>query len=449
MINFENYYILTEWRSELMPKLFTALEKFDDPLVSVHFTKGINGAINLSLNPKPFHNDPIGIYSFPKKYVLEGNLKRNTMFSKMPFIYILKPSSNAKILNLSTLTFDQARDILIKMGIDSPNKESILNDKEIYHNTGNKESWKAGHLFWGVLERFLNKNNKNIKKNITWNVLFKKAGYNVLLDQGDGIIHSNEPSQIVYLERSAVDVLELISQHNTYFKNLLYYFIKQFPTLKVKSIKDYNSFKKDQKRLYSPKGFYLEIEIYDENDPKIKVKIQKEYERIFEEIYNFYDNKSLDDFINVIKQKVSELENTPEINNRTIIPEIFKKISKRYKLKIKKVKSKNDPSDIDYTIHKTYINQYKRKIEFIINYYKNKLYFIIQNNMPYSGFNVNADIIYDIDDPVEYTVKKGLNLLENNVKTHLEPYLKDTALSTIKFLKKRVFYMNDSDNTND
>ena len=72
MITFKKYFLLTEWTRELMPEIYAALEKYDDPMVGVHFTKGIPERFgekkrvpHIGLNLHPFHQDPIGIYTFP------------------------------------------------------------------------------------------------------------------------------------------------------------------------------------------------------------------------------------------------------------------------------------------------------------------------------------------------------------------------------------------------
>ena len=84
MITFKKYILLQEYTREIMPEIYAALEKYDDPMVGVHFSKGVpkgrDRKVNvphLGINPRPFHNDPIGIYAFPKDYVLSG-LKENS-----------------------------------------------------------------------------------------------------------------------------------------------------------------------------------------------------------------------------------------------------------------------------------------------------------------------------------------------------------------------------------
>lgn len=85
MIQFKDYiFLLNEWTRELMPDIYAALEKYDDPMVGVHFSKGVGEdkkTPHIGLNMNPFHHDPIGIYAFPKDYVLSGKLEKNRGFS--------------------------------------------------------------------------------------------------------------------------------------------------------------------------------------------------------------------------------------------------------------------------------------------------------------------------------------------------------------------------------
>ena len=73
---------------------------------------------------KPFHMNPIGIYAFPKDYVLKET-SRNDGFFSMPYITVFKLKEDAKILNLSSITEEEAMKLLKKMGI-----EDYLKSKE-------------------------------------------------------------------------------------------------------------------------------------------------------------------------------------------------------------------------------------------------------------------------------------------------------------------------------
>lgn len=72
--------------------------------------------INMKLSLRPSHHDPIGIYAFTKRYMLQEN-STNDGFWSMPYIYVFKLSEKAKVLNLSKISINEAKELLEKMGI--------------------------------------------------------------------------------------------------------------------------------------------------------------------------------------------------------------------------------------------------------------------------------------------------------------------------------------------
>lgn len=190
------------------PKLFRALEEqFTGDDIYVHFTSYRKDF--LTSNKNPYHNDPIGVYAFPRKYLLELEEGQRQSFMNMYFAYIIRPNKNSKILDLNKLTLGDGYDLLNAMGIP----EEWMLDEKTYHKNGGT----AGHRFIGSIERYRHETKKDPNSrasNVSWNALFKKTPYNTLLDNGDAIIHSNEPYQIIFLNTSSFDVLDIIDESN-------------------------------------------------------------------------------------------------------------------------------------------------------------------------------------------------------------------------------------------
>jgi hypothetical protein len=216
-MRFKEYFqTILEYNEAQMPKVFSALKKYTNPLTSVHFSN----QSQVSFNPKPFHADPIGVYGFPKEYVEKGNLKKNSGFAKNPNIFILEPTDKAKILNLD-MDEQTAKNILQSMDIPP----------DYYDDVGVNERSRGktpGHIFWSTLEGWRHKN--QITNNASWNALFKKSGYNTLYDPGKGIIHYNEPAQIVFLEPQTFRILDVIKNNQAGIISLLK---KEFPDFKI------------------------------------------------------------------------------------------------------------------------------------------------------------------------------------------------------------------------
>lgn len=434
MITFKKYILLNEWTRELMPEIYAALEKYDDPMVGVHFTKGIPERFgekkrvpHIGLNLKPFHNDPIGIYAFPKDYVLSGKLERNPSFREFTNYHIVKPSSKAKILNLSTMTYDEARKILVDMGIDAPNtEESILDSASIYHSGGDS----VGHKFWGALENVRKK--LTIKhKNLSWNVLFKDSVYNVLYDEGSGIIHSNEPTQIIYLESSAMELLDQGKQDDP--RNKIYsFFIKQFPELRPEKTKDHWGSKVLKLR---PDDNSYTLYVYPPSYEKIRIKIESETDYDNRKEIEVYLNDVHEKLIDALKKTISDMNMVSKKEKE--IPPVLEAISKRFNIKSKKddrnnweIRQKYQDGDKDYVV------------TFYIRAHNNSVIFILSKNQKMKsyntfGYNENAIIDYKEDYSPEEIVNMGLKELES--KRYGSISINHSAMKTIEFLRRRVF----------
>lgn len=422
-----------------MPEIYAALEQYDDPMVGLHFSKGVpkgkDGEVkvpHLGINPRPFHHDPIGIYTFPKDYVLSGGLERNTGMAENPYYYIVKPSSKANILNLSRMSDSEARKILIRMGIDSPNGESYMDDPKIFHHS--KGDLKAGHIFWGVLE-VVRKQLKNAGKNSSWNVLFKDSGYNVLYDEGDAIIHSNEPSQIVYLESSAMEVLDQGKQDDS--SNKIYsFFIKNFPELRPEKTKDHWGSKLLKLR---PEDNSYTLYIYPISNGRIEIKIYSEKDYKNKKEIEIYLKDLNDEFVNELKRTILEMNIVPKEKKEKDVPEVLQNISKRFNIKLKR-------SDyFEYEIRQKYQDIDK---DYVITFYiregNGQIYFVLQKQSMKKtwasyGYNINHVFEYNDEQTPKEIVNIGLNGLKESADQEYNESAKYYANKTIEFLRRRVF----------
>jgi hypothetical protein len=432
----EKTNLLNEWTREMMPKVYDALEKYDDPMVGIHFSKGVpydrdnnRKAPHIGITVNPFHNDPIGIYAFPKDYVLGGKLEKNAGFREFVNYYIVKPSSRANILNLSTMSEQDAIDILKKMGIG----ENAYRNQNIYHKSGKMD---VGHRFWGTLEVMRKQIYGEHSKNVSWNNLFKKTGYNVLYDDGNGIIHTNEPNQIIYLESSAMEILEQGTQDDP--RNKIYsFFIKQFPELRAEKSKDYWDAK--VLKLVSNKGYELIILLPDRIDEysKMRVNIKDTNLGKSEPLDEFEMNGNLEDFVIGLKEKISKVENEYVKQSEPPVPPVLENISKRFNIKLKRMKIG------DWEIRQRYQDADKDYvITFYIRTYKENIFFILEKKQQGAGYNTfgykeNATVVNRERYTPEDIVKSGLEILENQRYGSIS--INHSAMKTIEFLRKKVF----------
>ena len=440
---YSNY--ITESTETILPEVFEELNMYDDSLVGVHFSNGIDikddkGIPYLGLNKKPFHHDPIGIYVFPKSYVLSGKLSKNGGFYSMKYFYIIIPSKSANILNLSKITKSEYERILIQMGIPT----RYWSDEGLYHRSTNDMS--DGHKFWSIIERY--KGSKGLSKNVSWNTLFRKTGYNVVYDEGDSIIHSNEPSQIIYLETNAYEVL-YTNKNKHPIDTLFALFAKSFPDWRIRKKKYYDNI---QLYLESPKKYYISVQPHNQGF-SIQVGGFKE---------SFHRNIMWEDFNSSIIEEIKEFINNNKYNTDIIRPlsyfNLIEKISKTYGLATKvNVRSRELEISKNYTDgDKTYM------INFRLNEYGNELYcYLTKSNSEPKNKNkyrsnlneydirsrvsiasVDEDIgkiMGDLFKKMEFDAKERYNRDDEYSYLNISKY--EAILKTISFIKNRVFHI--------
>jgi hypothetical protein len=207
------------------------------------------------MNPSkaPSHHDPIGIYAFPKNYILKETAGNEGFFS-LPYINVFKLKEDAKVLNLSSITEEEAKNLLKKMGIED------YIEKEYFRSRGPT----GGHLLWNTMEKYIALN--KLSKNITWNKLFEKAGnFDAIKDEGSSVIHSNEPEQIIVLNKNVIDVVDKIENpYKSYVSSFYTNVVNVAKEIGSKYFGDYyiEQFKKGTRKesptnLYSDTGFYI------------------------------------------------------------------------------------------------------------------------------------------------------------------------------------------------
>jgi len=336
----------------------------------------------------------------------------------------VKPSSKAKILNLSNITEENAVKLLNDMGLD-PN---LMKDSSVYHNSGKKS---PAHIFWGVLEK-VRQHMATKHKNLSWNTLFKDTGYNVLYDEGDGIIHYNEPTQIIYLNSNAMDVLYFGQQKDNASKVFSMY-VNSFPDF-IPKMSRY----KNELFLNSPDGISILVQPWKGG---FSIKTYGYTNNFFKD-YNYEDLN--ENAINELKDHMIQNRynlSTVHVEKENIDP-VLEKISNRFKIKLKR--SKNGRMEI---LQRYQDSDKDSVIIFRISAaYNNKMYFNLSKKHPdvwsVVGYHVNYDFEPNDEQTPEDIINIGLNGLKENMEKYYSesrPYATLMAIKTIEFLKKRVF----------
>ncbi len=411
---------------EYLNELYNNLtNKYTDDMVGVHFSR----MEEVSFNPKPFHHDPIGVYVFPRKWILDNLLSKNTMFSKMPYQYIIIPTSKAVFLDLD-MTLKKAQSLLKQMGIP----ETYLTDGNTYHRSTQDS---VGHMFWGAIERYRHDN--KLSKNMSWNTLFKKTKYNALIDNGNSIIHSNEPYQYVYLEPGTFKVVTKFS--NKGYGKIITDFANTFKELgwEIKRRKKQTSYSHPE--LSITKG-RLQI-IVALNDDYVHIKaygFKDEFDKSYGNTWRGGDPSD------ALKDVVNFIEST-SVDEREDEYQIQKEKDKNTLIEYAKEFGFKSPSPRDVNIFRVYEDKEDGvKVKLLVYIHQDLLNVRIQKQKSYYWKNY---YYYSEAVPIDGDFKKAtitaLNQIEDNIKTDLESNDFDkkvkakTATRNLKYIRRNVF----------
>lgn len=148
----------------------------------VHYSK----TPMMSINPNPFHHDPLGIYFFPKEFETKGGWSE-----EYPYKFSAKIDPSAKILDLSNISQEYLEKILQKA---SP---EVFNDYENYvEQYPPKNMHKRVDMAWEMLSAYYTYKSGMGKILASFNKLFREMGYDAIFDD-TGSIHSYEVQLLV------------------------------------------------------------------------------------------------------------------------------------------------------------------------------------------------------------------------------------------------------------
>jgi hypothetical protein len=156
----------------------------------------------VGVNPGSTYNTPLGIYFYPADYyvVVRG---RVPFQADANYINILQLTTN-KILYLNqmdttsmTAALDKLKQLpAVKNLSADQNIDRLIKDAD--HKARKKsEPGKFWYVLWKLSNLLAAHNYKyaDEQAHSVWNSLFRQLGYDVVIDQGESIIHENEPNQ--------------------------------------------------------------------------------------------------------------------------------------------------------------------------------------------------------------------------------------------------------------
>jgi hypothetical protein len=173
----------------------------------------------LGINPKSKYNTPLGIYAYPASYVVTNAGTSRTMRSSLPFagdqpwvnIFTLKDVSKVLVISNPEVDYEPYYKKLataFRRAFDSSDIEKWRNDSEteaLFKTPGGK--------FWYVTmmaARSLAEKMYSNKIPLYWNLLFRRIGIDAVVDDGSGVIHENEQTQMVVFDPTAIKMIDRV-----------------------------------------------------------------------------------------------------------------------------------------------------------------------------------------------------------------------------------------------
>lgn len=168
----------------------------------------------LGINPSSEYDTPIGIYAYPLRYVRDEIGDRDTTWlpfaGDKPYVNFFSLKKSANILVSTKFTAEDSDRLYGKL-------YDLFGEEDVDAHYANSERSAfvktAFGRFWYVTFMLSKEYGKN--KPAFWNGLFRKIGVDAVLDLGDGVIHDNEPTQIVVFNPAVINGVERIRNVRT------------------------------------------------------------------------------------------------------------------------------------------------------------------------------------------------------------------------------------------
>lgn len=205
-------------RRSLVDKILEYKDHPDRENIGISFTS----VPKFGINPQSDFNTPIGIYAYPINYVISLINPVKKVFS-VPFAgdrsyyFIFKVNTPSKLLNIQKATkndFNIVLKILENYNKNNPSNIFDINTAliKVKRFFGSKKSKLYGALIFGLTRFFSMHLNEKLNQPLTrtWGFALDKIfGYTGVIDNGDGVIHSEEPTQMFIMKKEYGTLLDL------------------------------------------------------------------------------------------------------------------------------------------------------------------------------------------------------------------------------------------------
>lgn len=163
----------------------------------------------LGINPSSKYNTPIGVYAYPLQYVKDeigdSSTTKLPFAGGMPYANFFSLKSDANIISSSELSRAQMNQYLDKL-IKLVGNDAVSGALDSTHETFDKATTPFG-ILWGVLYHL---SVEYPNSAVRWNKLFREIGIDAAIDEGKGVIHEAEPTQMVVFNTSVIEDVDRI-----------------------------------------------------------------------------------------------------------------------------------------------------------------------------------------------------------------------------------------------
>jgi hypothetical protein len=196
-----------------MPKtFFEFVKKYKklkaDPYLFVQFSNHSGSTLEQGAYGSPDHRDPIGVYGYPLKYVIEypADIRYG---SNAKYLRVLRNTSPMDTLVLSDLPEWRAEGLMYKMGM-----EPMLLRQVGRHFKINKNSSMYGKRLFGCIQYDFVEGKPVLRSGAEQTALLRKICKSVedrAKNRNTAVINPSEPQQIIFLSRDSFKVEEVFN----------------------------------------------------------------------------------------------------------------------------------------------------------------------------------------------------------------------------------------------
>ncbi len=219
MITFKQYLIEARSNKDKNPRMESWIQELRK-LTQTHGTDNIwvrfTNIPKLGHNVNYRYNTPMGIYAYPLKYVLDINGNVPFQGHQPRYIHIFKTTSDTNVWNVNKPITPELVDTIINstqkfIKIAKDPTTPITNSTELWRYMYDyvrryADPASPNNAFYNINKKF-----EPSEQSILVRKILKDAGFDGVTDVGgEGIIHGNEPIQVVFFNTGKIKQLDMI-----------------------------------------------------------------------------------------------------------------------------------------------------------------------------------------------------------------------------------------------